>query len=154
MQQLLFTSQTDSANQERVPQSVRESLFSIVDKRRKILEESGYTRWYCIKEILYSEYLWDMRCWYKPKFAYSKNEVLKHIQKWIRDHQEGDWTNNCGHCLYCIRKLLYMKWATPDEIATLVLKNNNITYSNEIGTWGNDFNDDSKTTGQISDCPN
>lgn len=139
MQQALFASQINTANQEKFPQSVRDRLFSIVDERRKSLEESGYTRWYCIKEILYSEYLWDMRCWHKPKFAYLKDEVIKHIYKWIKDHQEGDWTNNCGHCLYCIRKLLYMKWATPDEIVGFVMRNNNIKYPYDINTWNNKF---------------
>jgi hypothetical protein len=115
------------------------TLFTAIDQRRKSLEESEYSRSYCIREILYSEYLWDMRCWHKPKFAYSKQEVFNHIIQWVNDHKAGNWTNNCGHCLYCIRKLLTMKWATPDEIATLILKNNNIKYYNDIGTWNNGF---------------
>jgi hypothetical protein len=139
MQQALFVSGVDNAPQGRFPLPLTNEQFSAIDVRRKALEESQYTRWHCIQEILYEEYLWDMRCWHKPKFAYSKEEVYEHIQKWLKDHREGNWTNNCGHCLYCIRKLLYMKWATPKEVATLILKNNNIKYPNEIGTWGNDL---------------
>jgi hypothetical protein len=141
MQQSLFVSGVDNAPQGRFPLPLTNEQCRAIDERRKVLEQSQYTRWYCIREILYAEYLWDMRCWLKPKFAYSKTEVLEHIKQWIKDHQEGNWTNNCGHCLYCIRKLLYMKWATPDEIATLILKNNNIKYPNEIGTWGNGFDE-------------
>ena len=100
------------------------------------------SRWYWIKEILYEQYLWDMRCWHKPKYQYSKNEVKAHILTWIRDHEAGKWTYNCGHCLYCIRKLLTKGWATLDEIAGFVLRNTNITYVNEINTWSNGFDED------------
>jgi hypothetical protein len=97
------------------------------------------SRWYCIKEILYEQYLLDMRCWHKPKYQYSKDEVKVNILGWIKDHEEGKWTNNCGHCLFCIRKLLAKGWASLDEIAGFVLRNNNVKYSQEIGTWGNGF---------------
>ena len=117
------------------------SSFTAVDERRKTTEESGYDRWYCIREILYEQYLWDMRCWHKPKYAYSRPEVVEHIKQWLADHEAGKWTNNCGHCLYCIRRLLTNGWASLEEIAGFVLRNNNIKYTNEIGTWGTGFDE-------------
>jgi len=110
--------------------------------------ESSNTRWYCLREILYEQYLWDMRCWHKPKFQYSREEVMEHIKKWLKDHAEGNWTNNCGHCLYCIRKLLITKTSTLEEIADYCLRNNFIKYSDQIGTWNNGFDDIEQT----SDC--
>lgn len=110
------------------------------------------TRWYCLREILYEQYLWDMRCWHKPKFQYSREEVMEHIKKWLRDHQEGNWTNNCGHCLYCIRKLLVTKSSTLEEIADHCLRNNFIKYSDQIGTWNNGFEETLEENEQTSDC--
>jgi len=102
---------------------------------------SMYSRWYCLREILYEQYLWDMRCWHKPKYQYTKEEIMEHIQSWIKDHEEGNWTYNCGHCLYCMRKLLETKGATLEEIAGYVMRNNNIKYYNQIGTWNNGFDE-------------
>ncbi len=138
MQQALFASQNLS---EEVSRKVYPDLFTDIDRRRLAYAEAGLDRWHYIKTILYEEYLWDMRCWHKPKWQYSKKEVYEHIQKWITDHKQGNWTNNCGHCLYCLRKLLYMKWATPEEVATLILRNNNIKCPNQINTWGEDIID-------------
>lgn len=114
--------------------------------------DSDNTRWYCLREILYEQYLWDMRCWHKPKFQYSREEVMEHIKKWLRDHQEGNWTNNCGHCLYCIRKLLITKSSTLEEIADYCLRNNLIKYSDQIGTWNNGFEESPEEIEQTSDC--
>ena len=130
---------------------VKKELFTEVDERRKALEESLATKWYCVREILYDQYLWDMRCWHKPKYQYSKAEVMEHITKWIKDHEEGNRTNNCGHCVYCMRKLLETKGATLDEIAGYVMKNNNIKYYNEIGTWNNGLDEISEETVENSD---
>lgn len=137
MQQSFFNTEIETQSQTRLPPltSKQTSGYNVQG------DSSEESRWYCIKEILYEEYLWDMRCWHKPKFAYSKQEVFNHIIQWIKDHKAGNWTNNCGHCLYCIRKLLTMKWATPTEIVNLVLRNNKIKYYNEIGTWNNGFDD-------------
>jgi len=118
MQESLFISEP-MANQVRFPE---------IDKRWKTIEEADYTRWYCVREVLYEQYLWDMRCWHKPKYLYSREEIIEHINKWIKDHEEGNWTNNCGHCLFCIRRLLERKEATLEEIADLVKRNNNIKY--------------------------
>jgi hypothetical protein len=92
-----------------------------------------------------------MRCWHKPKYLYSREEIIEHINKWIKDHEEGNWTNNCGHCLFCIRRLLERKEATLEEIADLVKRNNNIKYYNEIGTWNNGFEEFLEETGETSD---
>ncbi len=127
------------------------NLATAIEVRRTATVAADHSRGYCIKEILYEEYLWDMRCWHKRKYEYSKLEVCEHIRKWIKDHKEGNWTNNCGHCLYCIRKLLYNKWATPEEIASYVLKNNNIKYPNEINTWGNGIDEFSDQAEQVND---
>jgi len=121
------------------PVSSMEQGAKVLVNRSQTDEQS---RWYCIKEISYEQYLWDMRCWHKPKYKYSKDEVKVHILSWIKDHAEGKWTYNCGHCLYCIRKLLANGWATLDEIAGFVLRNNNVKYVQQIGTWGNGFNED------------
>jgi len=131
---------------------VKKEFVQNVDEQRKALEESLTTKWYCVREILYEQYLWDMRCWHKPKYQYSKAEVSEHIQKWIKDHEAGNHPNNCGHCVYCMRKLLTMKWATVDEIAGYTLKNNNISYANEVGTWLNDEFTESENARQVSDC--
>lgn len=114
--------------------------------------DSDNTRWYCLREILYEQYLWDMRCWHKPKFQYSREEVMEHIKKWLKDHTEGNWTNNCGHCLYCIRKLLITKSSTLEEIADYCLRNNFIKYSDQIGTWNNGFEETLEEIEQTSDC--
>ncbi len=129
------------------------NLATAIEARRTATAAADHSSWYCIKEILYEEYLWDMRCWHKPKWEYSKQEVYEHIQKWIKDHEQGNWTSNCGHCLYCIRKLLCMKWATPEEVATLVLINNKIKYHNDINTWGNGIDESSNEAEQVNDCP-
>jgi len=34
-----------------------------------------------------------------------------------------------------MRKLLAMKWATLEEVSSLVIRNNYITYPNEISTY-------------------
>lgn len=123
------------------PQSIQiqsgSDLFTAVDRQRLSIERSEYIKWYCIREIIYEQYLWDMRCWHKPKYQYTKAEVMEQIKKWICDHREGNWTNNCGHCLYCIRKLLYERACSLEEIAEYCLRNNFIKYSDQINTWNN-----------------
>lgn len=117
-------------------------LFTAVDERRNSLEESQNSRWHCIKSILYEQFLWDMRCWKKPRHLYTKPEVATHIQKWLKDDEEGNWTCNCTGCLYCIRKLLEMKWANLQEIADYAMRNTTVTYIHAIGTWGNGFGEE------------
>ena len=137
---------------------MQQELFkpaSMVSVERSRSDEQS--RWYCIREILYEQYLWDLRCWQKPKYQYSTDEVKAHILTWIKDHEAGNWTYNCGHCLYCIRKLLAKGWASLDEVAGFVLRNNTITYSNEVGTWNNGFEKDFEETeeaGETSDSLN
>ena len=129
-----------------------ETLFTDIDKQRLAIEGSEYSKWYCVREILYEQYLWDMRCWQKPKYEYSKAEVIEQIKKWILDHQAGNWTNNCGHCLYCIRKLLHERACTLEEIAGYCLRNNFIKYPNQINTWNNGFDEPEEDNKQTSDC--
>ena len=112
-----------------------EGQFGTVDQRRKTYEDSLVTKWHCIKTILCEQYLWDMRSWDKPKHQYTKLEIMRHIYTWIQDHNAYNWTYNCGHCVYCMRKLLAMKWATLEEVSSLVIRNNYITYPNEISTY-------------------
>ena len=119
--------------------SVPEAQFGALDERRKAYEDNLETKWHCIQAILYEQYLWDMRCWEKPKHQYTKPEIMRHIFKWIQDHQAGNWTFNCGHCVYCMRKLLTKKWATFDEVTTLAMRNNYIKYPDKIGTWKTGF---------------
>jgi hypothetical protein len=141
MQESLFISEPFMRQEVKVNRSVGHSLFTEADKRNLQIEETEYTRWYCVREILCEQYLWDMRCWDKPKNLYSKEEIIEQIRKWIKDHEVGDWTNNCGHCVYCMRKLLDKKEATIEEIADLVKRNNNIKYYNQIKTWNNGFDE-------------
>lgn len=130
----------------------QEAVFTSADRQRLSLEESEYTKSYCVREILYEQYLWDMRCWHKPKYQYTKVEVMEHIEKWILDHKAGNWTNNCGHCLYCIRKLLANRVCTLEEIADYCLRNNFIKYSDSIGTWKNGIDESLDDIEQTSDC--
>lgn len=139
MQQSFFNSYQSPVDLER-DYSASE-LFTKVDEERLKYSRSKYNKWYCIREILCEQYLWDMRCWHKPKYLYSKEEIISHIQKWLKDHEEGNWTYNCGHCVYCMRKLLDSKEATIEEIAELVRRNNNIKYYKQIGTWNNGFDE-------------
>lgn len=96
-----------------------------------------YTKVYCKNVILNEEYLWDMRCWQKPKHEHSIEDVITQLRQWILDDQDGKWSYNCGHCLFCIQRLYEMGWASREEIASLVLKNNKVKYVDEIGTWNN-----------------
>lgn len=89
-----------------------------------------------LHDILTEEFLWDMRCWDKPKWQYTHDEVVSHIQQWLRDQEEDRWTFNCGYCIYCMKMLLERKWATIEEIAEIVMRNTHIKYSDTIGTWG------------------
>lgn len=89
-----------------------------------------------LHDILSEEFLWDMRCWDKPKWQYTHEQVVSHIQRWLQDQEEDRWTFNCGYCVYCMKILLERKWATIEEIAAVVLRNTKIKYSNSIGTWG------------------
>ena len=72
------------------------------------------------------EYLWDMRFWTlkKPKKEFTPEDVINQIDKWIAD--KDILSNNCGHCLYCIKLLLGLNLATKQEIAKAVLANNKV----------------------------
>jgi hypothetical protein len=142
MQKSLFLSEPFIRQEKQVNLSFSQGFITEADRRNIQIEEAEYTRWYCIKEILCEQYLWDMRCWDKPKYQYSKEEIIEQIKKWIKDHEEGNWTSNCGHCVYCIRRLLDRKEATIEEIADLVKRNNNIKYYNQIKTWNNGFEEE------------
>lgn len=85
--------------------------------------------------IIQEEWLWDMRCWSKPKWQYSKAEVVEQIEQWLWDSKEDSWTYNCGHCLHAIKQLLELKLASIEEIADVVMRNNRIKYHNAIGSW-------------------
>lgn len=121
-----------------LPRSL-EPMFSGVDIKRKTYAESTHTKDYCIRQILVEPRLWDLRCWKKHKQEYTKQEVAGHLMQWINDETDGLWTNNCGHCLYCIEKLLREYHLSIEEIAELAFINNNITYLNEIGNWNEGF---------------
>jgi hypothetical protein len=123
--------------------------FGSLDLRRRTYEESLYSRSYCLREILYEQYLWDMRCWHKPKYDYSHEEIKEHIRQWLANH----YPNNCGHCLYCIRKLLVMKWASLDEITRLVRRNPYVSNSLEIGSWDRKDNKEIMEAGRLSELP-
>lgn len=98
---------------------------------KKEIQNSCYDKAYFIKTIRNEMYLWDMRCWDKPKNEYSIKEIIKHVDEWLSD----EWSCNCGHALFCIEKLLKYKWATKEEIAKVIMENNNIQFADEIGTW-------------------
>ena len=117
-------------------QSSKEIIKS--EKARKLKEEmknSEHSRASLCADIVNENYLWDMRCWQKLKAEYTIPEIIIQIKKWIDDDEKGIWSSNCGHTIYCIKKLLEYKWATLEEIAKLFLKNTNIEYSDEINTW-------------------
>lgn len=86
-----------------------------------------------LKAIKDEEFLWDMRTWEKPKSEYTIADVIKQIEKWLGSEK---WFCNCGHTLYCIKKLLEYGWATKEEIAKVILENDKVKYPDEIGTWG------------------
>ena len=109
-------------------------LFKIEEKPVDV-DDDKYNRDYCFRQILSEEYLWDMRCWFKPKQEYSREEVKRQIMKWLKDDGNGKWTYNCGHCVYCMNKLLERGLATIDEIVDLVLRNDRVKYADEIGAW-------------------
>ncbi len=69
-----------------------------------------------------------MRFWKlkKLKKDFTIQEIRNQINNWIKDEKESSWSNNCGHCLYCIELLLDLEWATLKEIAQAVKLNNNI----------------------------
>ena len=136
MQQVLFVPEPIIRQEESFEYP---GLITGADVVNRQIEEAEYTRWYCIKEILCEQYLWDMRCWDKPKYLYTKEEIILQIRKWLKDHEEGNWTNNCGHCLYCIRRLVDRREATIEDIAGFVMRNNNIKYYNQIKTWNYGF---------------
>lgn len=150
MQQSFFT--TPVYTNEGFRSLANSQLITKADLGNLAIERSSYNKWYCVREILYEQYLWDMRCWHKPKYQYSKAEVKEHIVKWIRDHEAGNWTSNCGHCLFCIRKLLATKAASLDEVAEYCLRNNFIKYSDQIGVWDKDPLDDTLEIKQTGDC--
>src|ERR1039457_5959095 len=115
----------------------QQTLFKIekpVDVNKN-LEDDKYNRDYCFRQILSEEYLWDMRCWFKPKKEYSREEVKRQIMKWLKDDGNGKRTYNCGHCVYCMNKLLERGLATIDEIVNLVLRNDRVKYADAIGSW-------------------
>ena len=100
----------------------------------EIRELEKYDREYCLKQIENEEFLWDMRCWDKPKKQYTIEEVIIQIRKWL---DSPVWGCNCSHTLFCIEMLLKNDWATKEEIAKAVMGNNKIQYPDEIGTWEN-----------------
>ena len=99
------------------------------EKEREALLE-GHSKDYCFKVITNEEWLWDMRYWQKKKRKkdFTKQEIIDQINKWIKDEEKDVWSHNCGHCLYCIRLLTDLGWATIDEIAEAVIKNNKVKY--------------------------
>ena len=97
------------------------------------IKSSPYEKEGLLKTIKDEEYLWDMRTWDKPKSEHTISDVIKQIDKWS---ESKDWLCNCGHALYCIKKLLEYGWATKDEIAKAILENNKIKYPEAIGSWG------------------
>jgi len=118
----------------------QQTLF-LIEKRsvdiNKKLDDEKYKRDYCFRQIINEEYLWDMRCWFKPRAEYSREEVKRQILKWLRDYENGKWTYNCGNCVYCMSKLLDNGLATIDEIVDMVLKNYKVKYGDAIGDWFN-----------------
>lgn len=111
----------------------QQTLFKI--EKPAVLEDEKFNRDYCFGVILKEEYLWDMRCWFKPRLQYSRDEVKRQILKWIKDNENGKWTYNCGHCVYCMSLLLENGLATIDEIADLVLRNDRVKFADELGSW-------------------
>ena len=51
---------------------------------------------YCLSVLMTDPYVWDMRAWTKHK---DRNEVLEWVQ------QEVPEDKNCGHPVYCIKRL-------------------------------------------------
>ena len=153
MQESLFISEPFKGQEGQVYHSRVQSFITEADKQLLQIEEAEYTRWYCFKEILYEQYLWDMRCWDKPKYLYTRDEIKEHINKWIKDHDEGRWTNNCGHCLFCIRRLLDKYNVPLEEIADLIKRNNNIKYYNQVGTWNYGYEETLEDVGEVRGCP-
>jgi hypothetical protein len=119
---------------------MQQTLFKTEEK---IKFASTYTKEYCIDLISRKElWLWDMRCWDKPKYQYTLPEIVERIKMALNDEAEGNMTMNCGHCLFCVRLLLDNKWATMEEIARLAMMNNNIQYPNNIGEWNKSYETD------------
>ena len=114
----------------------QQTLFKIENKPvvmdNKSLEDERYNKDYCFRQILLEEWLWDMRCWFKPRAEYSRDEVKRQILKWARDGKNGKWTNNCGHCVFCMNRLLEKGLANIDQIVELVLINDKVKYADDI----------------------
>ncbi|MEA3430180.1 MAG: hypothetical protein U9R08_02825 [Nanoarchaeota archaeon] len=104
-------------------QIIKSEQDQLLKKEKK---ECPFTAKEYEEHIIKEEYLWDMRCWEKPKSEYSKSEIKKQIKKWIKDDKNNLWTCNCGHVIHCINQLLKFNWATLDEIVDLFIKNENI----------------------------
>jgi len=118
----------------------QESLFPAPElvKPEKVkcnLEQEKRYREYYFRQILDEEYLWDMRCWFKPKEQYTKEEIKRQILKWVKDDSNRKWNFNCGHCVYCIRRIIENQWASIDEVVDLVIRNNKVKYADSIGSW-------------------
>lgn len=104
------------------------------EKEQEALAEGSDKR-YCFEIIAKEEYLWDMRFWKLKKLRkdFTAKEVKDQINKWIEDDKKDGWSNNCGHCLYCIRLLLDLKWATLNQVVKAVIKNDKIKYERRLG---------------------
>jgi len=87
-------------------------------------EDLKYSDEYCLKEIIDEQYLWDMRCWNKR----SREEA----EKWVTSIKENKPVlHNCGHAMFCIKKLLSREVAIKVIVDTM-MSNKKIKYKNRL----------------------
>ncbi|SRR5260221_11595323 len=87
-------------------------------------ETLDFSQWYTIREILAEQYLQTIEHFIQSDHVYTQAEIKKLVDTWLKDHSHGNWKNNCGKCLYCIRKLLSMDY----EEFTKIIHSVTLTY--------------------------
>lgn len=93
----------------------------------------------CEKEM----YLFDMRCWNKPR----KDITSDDLKSWI---MKGCVPNNCGHLQWCINLALEYDLCTVDEMIQSMLKNKTVQHPDEVGSA---FEDEGRFFLSFSDKP-
>lgn len=96
-------------------QEVRQKQEEIREKARR----ENIKKWK--QNIISDPWLWDMRCWDKYK---DRQEV----EQWLAN---GCEPNNCGHVVYCIRKLL-ASGVRKSAVINFIMQNPHKRYANRL----------------------
>jgi len=110
------------------------AIWNEIKKSRQEDERKSFPVAKLKDRIINDLYLWDMRCWKKPK---SRVQAVAWVTKIkMKGPYAKGVTKNCGHVVYCINLLLTLHNKPVSFVVDIVMKNNNIQYKNEIGSWG------------------